>query len=450
MASYSKDVRSVFILSVAGLGIGVATQSLLARFLLPEGRGQYAVCMIVFASLLTLICALGQEMANAYYIGAGKLSVSEAMTQSVIIGVLTSLIAYMAGYFLTRSSLSFLNKAPVELFRLSLLCVPPMIFHLYISRIFLGMGEVSIFKYLLVGVQLVALLGFIITGILGILTVRTALTMQIVANGSMALFEILLLRLRHNCRFVMPKMAVLLRSIGYGFRYYFGKLATLVNVQIATIILSFSKLDSEQIGFFAVALALASQILLLPEAIQISMLPRAASDSKGQSRMFAQSTRLCLFCCLCMVLVVFLLSKPIILIFLSSKFMPALIPLWVLLPGILFRTISKVLPAYFSGIDRPQITSGVIVVTLLTNFVLIGLLLPIWGLAGVALANTCAYMLEAFLMALAFRHYSSHSVWDLIRFRREDWHVLIQLVKRFWSLKEAQKVDVTESEDSIF
>lgn len=430
MASYSKDVKTVLFLNVVGFAAGVGVQSSLAWFLMPAGRGQYAVCVVVFASLVTLVCSLGQEMSNIYYVGAKKLTPSQALTQSLVMAVLISFIACTIGYLCTLTSLPFLNKAPLALFRFSLLCIPAMLFQLYLTRIFLGMGEVSTFKYLIVGVQAFLLAGLLTTGALKILDVKMAILIQAVANATIALMALGLLIFHHGCRITRLELGPLLRSLGYGCRYCLGKLATLLNVQMATIILSFSAIGPEQLGLFSAAVALSSQILMVPGAIQIAIMPRAAADSKGESRMIAQSVRLCLVCCSIMTLVLFILSKPIITIFLSPRFLPVLVPLWLLLPGVLVQTISRILPAYFAGIDRPQITSAVFAASMVINLFLIGLLLPIWGLAGAALANTAAHTLAAILMGLAFQHYSGFSIWSLVRFNKGDYNALVQLLRR--------------------
>lgn len=442
MASYSKDVKTVLLLNVVGFAAGVGVQSSLAWFLMPAGRGQYAACVVVFASLVTLVCSLGQEMANVYYIGAKKLTPSQAMTQSLVIAVLISFIACTIGYLLTLTSLPFLNKAPLSLFRFSLLCIPAMLFQLYLTRIFLGMREVSTFKYLIVGVQALLLVGLLATGALRKLDVKMAILIQAGANATIALMALGLLIFRHGCRITRLELSPLLRSLWYGGRYYFGKLATLLNVQMATIILSFSAIGSDQLGLFSAAVALSSQILIVPGAIQIAIIPRAAADSKGESRMVAQSVRLCLVCCSIMTLVLFLFSKPIIMIFLSPRFLPVLVPLWILLPGVIFQSISRILPAYFAGIDRPQITSAVLVVSVVTNLVLIRLLLPIWGLMGAAFANTAAQILGAILMGLAFQHYSRLSVWSLVRFNRKDYNALVQLWKRSWKQLRTRELEI--------
>ncbi|NIP26895.1 MAG: hypothetical protein GWN67_21710 [Phycisphaerae bacterium] len=442
MASYSKDVKTVLFLNMLGFAAGVGIQSSLAWFLMPAGRGQYAACVVVFASLVTLVCSLGQEMANIYYIGAKKLTPSQAMTQSLVIGVLISFIACMIGYLLTLTSLPFLNKAPLALFRYSLLCIPAMLFQLYLTRIFLGMGKVSTFKYLIVGVQALFLAGLLTTGALRKLDVKTAILIQAGANATIALMALGLLIFHHGCRIIRLEMGPLLRSLGYGIRYCLGKLATLLNVQIATIILSFSAVEPDQLGLFSAAIALSIQILILPGAVQIAIMPRAAADSKGESLMVAQSVRLCLVCCSIMTLVFFLLSKPIITIFLSPRFLPVLVPLWILLPGVLIQTISRILPAYFAGIDRPQITSIVLVLSVVANLFLIHLLLPIWGLLGAAFAYTAAHALGAVLMGLAFQYYSGLSMWRLVKFNRGDFNALIQLLRRSWKQPRTRELEI--------
>ncbi|MGD2108837.1 MAG: hypothetical protein PVI86_05535, partial [Phycisphaerae bacterium] len=73
MRSYFSDAKTILAANVISTLAGLGIQACLAWVLLPEGRGAYAAC-VLFATLLILACALGQEMANVYYIGSKALT----------------------------------------------------------------------------------------------------------------------------------------------------------------------------------------------------------------------------------------------------------------------------------------------------------------------------------------------------------------------------------------
>jgi O-antigen/teichoic acid export membrane protein len=105
------------------------------------------------------------------------------------------------------------------------------------------------------------------------------------------------------------------------------------------------------------------------------------------------------------------------------------VPVWVLLPGVLIRVVSKILPAYFSGTNRPGITSLAMAVAIAINIALMQWLLPLYGLIGVALSMSIGYLVESTIMAAAFVRFSGVPVRDLILLRRADGAKVLSAVR---------------------
>ncbi|MFQ5413523.1 MAG: hypothetical protein ACE5E6_03595, partial [Phycisphaerae bacterium] len=259
MRSYATDAGTVFIANMLGALAALGVQASLAWLLMPAGRGQYAAGL-VFATVLVLTFALGQEMANVFHVGSGALTPSQATSQSLAVGVVVSACACAVGYALTRTSLPFLNKAPVQVFHAALLCVPAALFHMYLSHILLGLSAITAYTVITVGPFVLLLLGLLAGACLG-LNVATALMLQAASNAILAAAALLWLRRRHDARLVPLDAAALRRSLHYGARFCLGKLCSLANGQIGTIVLLFSTRDAAQVGLFAAgALVLASAL----------------------------------------------------------------------------------------------------------------------------------------------------------------------------------------------
>lgn len=432
MPTYAYDTRLVFAANVFMLLAGVAVQALLAWLLLPEGRGEYAAC-VLYVSILVLVFAFGQEMANVYYVGRGRLGPSEALSQSLILGALASLAACGAGYALTRWVPTVFEVADLSYFRLSLAWVPFYIFNLYLSHVCLGMGDTLGYTWITALPKGLIAAGLAVAALVSTPSVPGALTIQIATEAIITITAVAWLVRRHRCRLVGLDLGRLRESLSYGVRFYVGRLCCMANDQIGSILLAFAVQNAAMVGMFAAASAIFSRIWLLADTLQIAALPRTVADSRGRADMVAQVVRLCFFCCAGLTLVAFALSKVIIVLVLSPRFLPVLVPVWILLPGILIRVVAKILPAYFAGTNRPQITSAVMAIAAVVNLGLMYLLLPPLGLSGVALAMTVAFAVESLLLGLTFLHFSGLPLRSLVGFSRADAQLLARSLRQFLS-----------------
>ena len=112
----------------------LGTQSCLAWFLGPEGRGSYAVC-VIFATVLSTIFVIGCDVASLYFVASGRFSISEGLTYSLIYGGLGSLLAIAAGLGILQLDFPFLSKAGRAAFHLALLSIPLSLFSLILLNL---------------------------------------------------------------------------------------------------------------------------------------------------------------------------------------------------------------------------------------------------------------------------------------------------------------------------
>ncbi len=429
MRSYLSDAGAVFAANIVSTLAGLATQSLLAWLLLPAGRGEYGACML-FVVFLTLFCTLGQEMANVYFVGSKQITPSQALTQSLLIGLAVSAIACSIGYILTLGSFQFLEKAPPSTYRIALLCIPPMVFNSYLNGIFLGMGAMSTYTYLVAAPTAAGAVGI---GIVGFLRpeVNAIVPVHAICDMLATIAAVIVLRRRFGCRFGRLDWSCLKMSLSYGARFYLGKLFSMANVQVGNLMLLLSPVGRADIGLFSAASAMAGRLWLLPDTLHVAILPRSTSNPEGRSRFVAQVARLSFGCTAILLLVVLFMSKPLIAIILSPRFLPVLNPFRILLPGVLVRVVPKILTAYFAGIGRPGINSLAIAASVAANIALMLLFLPRWGLSGIALAMSLAYTLEAAILAVMFFRFTGIRPLDLVRPSKKDVELLRTTLARW-------------------
>ncbi len=393
------------------LALSLVTQFLLADFLEPAGRGSYHVC-IVYANLLAIMFMPGFEMGCRYFVASKKMSVSEGVTNLILLGLAFSALAVGIGAALTQVPLGFLqqffSKAAPRDIAFAILLVPLVFFSMQIP---LMLTSVRDFKWFALGqcfqtlAQLIGVVVFVSVFRHG---VTGALAAIAIGHAVAILLSLAILARKHGFRPVKPAMAGIRSAFSYGWRYYFGKLSTLVNVQIGTILLAMLATTRAEMGLFAVGMVLV-RITMIPDTLVIVVLPRVAADASGRPDLVACCARLSSILAAAVLLLVAIVVKPAFAAFLP-KYNEAVVLIWLIAPGVAVWCAAKVLIPYFNGTNRPGISSLAVAAGVTTNLVLLLLLLPRMGLPGAALAVSMGYLVSSALLVISFFRLSGMSL----------------------------------------
>ena len=118
-----QEVALLLAMRVTVLAFALLGQSLLAYALLPEGRGAYAVCVLVGA-LAGVVTTPGADRGSQYFVMAGQTSVSQGISVALTICVLGSMAAVALLIPLIHSEFAFFQKASTRSFYLALALSP--------------------------------------------------------------------------------------------------------------------------------------------------------------------------------------------------------------------------------------------------------------------------------------------------------------------------------------
>jgi O-antigen/teichoic acid export membrane protein len=118
--------------------------------------------------------------------------------------------------------------------------------------------------------------------------------------------------------------------------------------------------------------------------------------------------------------VMFIVSRQLILLVFGPTMLPALHPLWLLLPGVVTLTAAKVIASYLSGIGKPiystYISGGTVILTVILDIVLI----PRYGISGAAVASSIVYTTATIASVSIFRHESGAGLLETLVVQPED------------------------------
>ena len=182
----------------------------------------------------------------------------------------------------------------------------------------------------------------------------------------------------------------------YGLPYYPGSLTQFFSVRLDVFLLAFMLADpSSPIGWYSMAVTIASLVFFLPNAVSTLFFPHVAGSNRDDSdRQVPMVARVTLLMTAAIALALIPVAVVLITVLLPD-FQPSLPPLFVLLPGVVSLSLTKVLSSYVAGVGRTSWTSFVNVSALGLNIVANLLLIPAIGILGAAAASLISYTYSA-------------------------------------------------------
>lgn len=396
---FGRRVAGVFATRIVRFVVGFGTSFLLARVLLPEGRGQYALLVLVPGMLMAL-GQLGLPSAMSFFAGRGR-SVADLQRLGWLLTVAISVLlvggALAALPWLTST---ILEPAPRDLLLVSLASLPFQFAAAFAGSTLIGRQRLRNYNLILVGQSLlmltlvVALVGFLGMGVAGAITAYASVAVLAALATGVELAR----AVREESG---PQPAIgLSQVLGYGFRIYPASVTGYFSYRSDVLILSAMLGDAAAIGLYTFAVSLAELTFFVPDSVSTVFYPRVASMERDAAD--ALAPQVARFTVLITTLSVLLLIPAAFLavIVILPDFFGSIVPFLVLMPGIVALSISKVLAGYIGGLGLPLSVAGASGANLVINIVANLLLIPPLGIAGAALASLISYSVHAALLVL--------------------------------------------------
>ncbi len=408
----------------AGLFItGLLIQSLLAYALLPEGRGEYAVC-IMFGGLLGVLFTPGADRGSQYFVMAKQISVSQGVSVALTICLTGTALALVLVVPLIQSDIAFFRKAKPHSLYLALALVFLMSFSTSLQLQLAGLrrfARLALFTLSQAMFHVLAIISLVWGLGLGVDGAIVSLTL-----GHLVMIIACLLDLRKNCRLVleMPSRSGLTRVFSYGLKYYVARVGAEVGSKVGVLFLGLVASRSE-IGFFALGSSLMLQVFMLSNAVSASLLPRVSSDEKGRPELVAFCARSSCWATGVALVALLAVSTPLIRILFSDAFLPVIPLIWIIAPGIFVYSGSSIFRIYFLGVNRPEVCSWAIWTGLSANLVVLVWLYSQLGVEAVAWAMTTGMLCNSAFLWIAYRRTTRMSFFSTWVPKRSDIKLLL-------------------------
>jgi O-antigen/teichoic acid export membrane protein len=408
-SSIAADSLSALALRVSLYATGFLGSILISRTLGPEGRGLYYL-PVVTAATVASFANLGLEPANVYLLGNSHVSMARLWAQGGLIAVGMGMVGLLVTLAAPALLPSLYAQTPLLLLALSGLTIP-LTLHVQITGGLLALvGRVTVqFRAGLLGsIVQVALLGGLAAA--GELSVASVLGTTLVS--SLATWWVVACRAAEpGLRWVAWDPALLRQTLGHAIPLHLASVLLFLHLRLDMFMVS-AWSGAAALGLYSLAVVLAETVQLATDSLSLALLPRQVGNSLEEAaRMSLRGVRSNALIGGTLAIGWAVLGPPLIVVAFGRAFLPAYLPLTLLLPGVLALSLQRACgPAVVRG-GHAWGLAAIQVASLSVNASLNALLIPSIGPAGAALASTISYSISAAIVLRWTARIAGDSLW---------------------------------------
>lgn len=398
---------------VLKLAISLAIQVLVARVLLPEGRGVYGIC-IAISTILIAITHLGNEFGIRYLLVTRRITASQAFyyllcTASSSLALSVFFAYFLFGFILVPlDGVSFCKVAMACFFSFGYLLSSQINVYMSLLGDYIFASVVAVCEELL-------RLAFVVALFLLYPSVESAFGGIILGTVSMILFCVA----RQNfyridgggIRFADFRFIYL-----YGVKSAWLNFSNLSNAHMGTLVLS-GVLSSSQIGIYNLSFGLVARLQVLPDSLNRVLVASAMTIKDEESRfkkLQVAVTGLVAFS-LFVIPVFAIWNQSVMVALFGVEYSSAGEIAFILLVGFVFKVCGKPLEAHFNEITgKPRIVGSIQIFNIVVMCLLSYLGAISFGVTGAAIGSAIALFIGFASLLWVYRLTSRRSLWNLV------------------------------------
>jgi len=410
---------------LTSMGASVLT----ARFLGPEGKGVYALILLL-PSLVVIFANLGVGTATTYLVSQRSYPLPQVLGSTVFLGLSIGGIGLLCGLLLVLSlyRTAFLDVPKADLF-LCLVFIPANVIFLYLQGILLGMRRVVHYNAIILvhsGMNLLLIA-------IALCVFRSGVHGLLVAQAAVWFFVVNILffstrRVVGNMRFSLDT-EYLRQIFSFGAKSHVGYVLSMMHYRADILLVGFY-LGPVQVGFYSISTALAERLWMGSLAVSTVLFPRLSE--KGCESRRNELTPLVARTILLMTgvgaVTLALLARFLVCGLYSEVFLPSVQSLQALLAGVVALSVSRVLASDIASRGHPMLNSYVGAASFALNIILNVLWIPRYGIVGAAWASTTSYGVASLGQLLIYCRLSGISWTSVLLVQRADLLVFHQVL----------------------
>jgi O-antigen/teichoic acid export membrane protein len=429
--SFLFDASVNFVTKILIFGISAVTSVIIARVLGPKGKGIYAL-IIMIPTMAATLSSMGINFSNIYFIGKKKypigLIIGNSLFFSFCFGGVATLLLFILAPFMNNYFLK--GSAPLIYLYISLPMIPFLLLFENIYHIFLGYRNMLKFAAVNLVIPLSYLATLLFFYYFSKLYIYQVIWSYIFALGIGLSAGVYFLVQSGYCTGLAVNKKIFSESLSFGFKQHLGTVSQFLNYRFDLLIVA-ALLSPAEVGLYFVAVLVAETIWYIPNSLsQILYAQTASSDTQTANAFTPLVCRSTVLLTFIAVLVLFSISGIVIPWLFKSQFLPSVIALKLLLPGIFSLSISKVLGSDLVGRGFPQYTSFASFISLVLTVILDLILIPYFGIRGASLVSTVAYSANAVIVLYLFIRTTKVRLFDILVIKKADFVYYLGMFRR--------------------
>lgn len=420
--NFVKDTLLTFSTQLITVILGVITSIILARVLGPANLGIYSIITLTITVLGTF-GSLGIAISNTYY-GVKKEYkwndiASNSFIAAFILGIILIILFLLVFFFYP----SLLKNIDPTLVIIAAIATPFTLLMPYFQYILLGQNRIKEFNFTNI-IQSALYLSLIIVIIFFNNSLQGVLSSWTVSFVIAAIIPVIFVY-KSNPFKLHFNFDIFKKTTIFGLKGYLGNVIQFFNYRIDIFLISMVLSNYASVGYYSISVALAESIWYLPGVVGTLVFARTPGltdeDKNKSTPIICRNT---FFITIILSIILFITANYIILILYGPNYLPAVKPLWVLLPGVIALSVCKVLSNEIAGRGKPMINTYAAIISLAVNIPLNLIFIPQLGIIGSALASSIAYFVSAIIVLICFLKISGNSISDTLIIKKEDIYVL--------------------------
>lgn len=388
--------------------ISIATASLahfilrivLGRELGPEGLGVYTLAFTIYLFGMQF-AAFGIGSALTKYVAefledkvAIRNYVSSGMTSSIITGGLMGVVLFLLAPYI---AISFFHVPELEpLVQLTALCYPFIAIQKAVLGTLNGFRKMHLYALLNIIQNVTVVAASIALVLLFEMGVMGAVIGFVGPTILVSALSLVLIRDCMGFGASLWNTAALRATTVFGFYVVLAHSIGFLNTNIDSIMIGYY-LNPTEVGVYAVAVLLAQTLTLIPSAVQRVTAPATATlygkgDIGAIREIISSTMKKTFLVSAAIALIIVIFGQFFISLFFTAEFLPAYVPLLVLLVGHIIFAPFMAIGSTLASIGKVNIPFKIHSICGVLNVVLNILLIPLFGIMGAAASTTITHI----------------------------------------------------------
>jgi O-antigen/teichoic acid export membrane protein len=414
--SVNKNMFYTFLAQIPIQLLGIVSGVLIARMIGPEGKGAIAIYQ-ANAQLLTVFFSLSLGNVLSYFIPSNKIKVEKMLGISLLTILLSSiciLVLTLMFYHSNFKNYLFPTKHCNLLYLIWIFFYSVLlIINVIATGFFQGLKLFNLINKILI---INSILNFLFFMALFLMYKLNYFEISI----EILLYCLLIITLINTFQFIIPFVTLvkiipdfnisfkkeIKPILNFAFHTHSALFINFFNGRLSLWILNFY-LNEVAIGLFSLATNLIVIFNMISAPIGNVLMPFLSDqDVDNKNEIFYKYSKINFTLLLGVCLLSFVIASPIISCIYGIEFIDSVLLFQILIPGILFSCIGRILAVYIAASNRQEYNLYPTIFGFVANIILSYYLIKYYGLIGAAVAGSLTYILSC----LATMYYAHHKL----------------------------------------